>query len=263
MSSNSTEFDQVADKIVSLDIGNDDDDNDDGGPQIPPPPTNEEVKRGRGRPRKQEPPGVTRLEQAMRNQAPPMASVQPAVSDEDKDERKRKQSKISIIERLQSQLNAVGTGLRPTLFNSEQELDDEIDALNNDLNVKRADKAVKKLTLMFMPMIEIAADMFAPKDKLDLSTYRHLRDEVEENWEMFEEAAQHIAILHSGWFAVTPYHEFAGATYACAMSVNAKNQRMKLRAAAGGVLPTRAPQNSPEDDDDDEETTGDEDIDDK
>jgi len=263
MSSNSTEFDQVTDKIVSLDIGNDDDDNDDG-PQIPPPPTSEEVKRGRGRPRKQDTPGVTRLEQAMRNQAPPMASVQPVVSDEDKDERKRKQSKISIIERLQSQLNAVGTGLRPTLFNSEQELDDEIDALNNDLNVKRGDKAVKKLTLMFMPMIEIVADMFAPKDKLDLSTYRHLRDEVEENWEMFEEAAQHIAILHSGWFAVTPYHEFAGATYACAMSVNAKNQRMKLRAAAGGVLPTRAPQNSPEDDDgDDEETTGDEDIDDK
>jgi len=256
MSSNSTEFDQVTDKIVSLDIGNDDDDNDDG-PQIPPPPTSEEVKRGRGRPRKQEPPGAL---PAVR----PPVNAQPAAGDEDKDERKRKQSKISIIERLQSQLNAVGTGLRPTLFNSEQELDDEIDALNNDLNVKRGDKAVKKLTLMFMPMIEIVADMFAPKDKLDLSTYRHLRDEVEENWEMFEEAAQHIAILHSGWFAVTPYHEFAGATYACAMSVNAKNQRMKLRAAAGGVLPTRAPQNSPEDDDgDDEETTGDEDIDDK
>lgn len=224
----------IDDKIVNLDIGHDDDDNDVDDKAQP-----IEVKRGKGRPRKIERPSAP---------AAPAASATSA--DESGEDRKAKTAKITIIERLQKQLGAVGTGLRPTMFNSIQELDDEIDALNTDLNVKRGDKAVKSMTLMIMPIIEMIADRLAPKDKLDLSSYRHLKDEVNDNWEMFEEAATHIAILNSGWFAVTPYHEFASATYACAISVNAKNQMYKKKL---GGMPA-VPQNSPNDDDDNDAT---------
>lgn len=251
MSTNSTDFGGESDPIVNLDIGGDDDD----GPAVPPPPSAGESadaagkQRGRGRPRKfaVPPPAAA---------APQPQKPRSEESSEERDERKSKQAKIVIIERLQKQLGAVGTGLRPTMYDSIEDLDAEIDALNSDLNTKRGDKAVKKLTLMLMPLIELAVDKMVPKEKFDLSTYRHLKEEVEDNWEMFEEAVQHIAILHSSWFAVTPYHELASSTYACAMSVNAKNQAYRARG-----LPPPAPHNSPESDD--ETTTGDEDIDDK
>lgn len=227
--------DNIDDKIVNLDIGHDDDDDDNNEEEAP----TIEVKRGRGRPRKLH--GTEKLAAEM---ATPAAQPQ---SEDTSEDRKAKAAKIVIIERLQTQLGAVGTGMRPTMFNSLQELNDEIEALNSDLNVKRGDKAVKSMTLMIMPIIEMLADRIAPKDKFDLSTYRHLKDEVNDNWEMFEEAATHIAILNSGWFAVTPYHEFVSATYACALSVNAKNQMYKKRGLA--PMPT-VPQNSPNDDDD-------------
>ncbi len=218
------------DKIVNFDIGRDDDEDND---------VDDKVKRGRGRPRKIR----------MPLDAAPAAQT---ASDEPAEDRKAKTQKIMIIERLQKQLGAVGTGMRPTMFNSIQELDDEIEALNSDLNVKRGDKAVKSMTLMIMPIIEMMADKFAPKDKLDLSSFRHLKDEVNDNWEMFEEAATHIAILNSGWFAVTPYHEFVSATYACALSVNAKNQAIKKRS--GAAIPP-VPHNSPDDDNDNDVDT--------
>lgn len=253
MSSNSTETAPEIDRIVSFDVGNDDDD----GPAPAPAAQVIEVKRGRGRPPKN---GLDKLAQ-MASSAPPSGGVpQEEEGDEARTERRAKQAKIQVIERLQKQLGAVGTGMRPTMFDSLSDLDNEIDALNADLNVKRGDKAVKKFTLLLMPLIEMASDLLVPKDKLDLSSFRHLKDEVEDNWELFEEAVQHIAILHSEWFAVTPYHELASATASCAMSTNAKNQAIKKRGIAGATT-TSAPQNTPESDD--ESTTGDEDEDDK
>lgn len=231
------------DKLINFDIGSDDPDLDidDKVPGDDP-----VVKRGRGRPPKSEP--LSRLAKAMEGQ--PKSQPAPSPANSDGEERKIKAGKITVIERLSKQLGAVGTGLRPTQFNSIQELDDEIEALNSDLNVKRGDKAVKKIAMMLMPLIEMVVDKLAPKDKLDLTTYRHLKDEVEDNWEMFEEAATHIAILNAGWFAVTPYHEFASCTYACAMSTNAKNQAYRARGIAPPV-----PHNSPNDDNDDDNTT--------
>jgi hypothetical protein len=235
-----TEENVNTDKIVDFDIGRDDDDDvDDKAPTTP------TTTRRPGRPRKVLT-GTAKLAAAMAEQPPPVAASSTGGDSDDAGERKLKTQKISIIDRLQKQLGAVGTGMRPTMFNSIEELNDEIEALNNDLNTKRGDKAVKTATLMIMPLIELLVDRLAPKDKFDLSTYRHLKDEVDDNWEMFEEAATHIAILNAGWFAVTPYHEFVSATYACAISVNAKNQMAKKR---GGIMPS-VPQNTPDDDND-------------
>lgn len=182
------------------------------------------VKRGRGRPRK--PPAAEEeevVELANEEVGKPRPDAKEAPEAEG-DENKKKANLIRIINDLKKKLNAVGTGMVPSLQHTVEDMETEVELLNNDLNSKRGDKAVKALILYAMPLIEMAVSRTVPKEQLDLSTKFHLKDEVEQNWEIFEDAATHIAILHADWFAVGPYATLVKSTAACAASCNAKNQ---------------------------------------
>lgn len=180
------------------------------------------IKRGRGRPKKAEPepePEPDPLE-------PPAEGAQGQVVPPGE-----KGRLIRIIQELKKKLGAIGSGLEPTLQNTVEELQEEVDILNNDLNSKRGDQAIKTLILYAMPVLETIIERMVPKDKLDVSSKYHLSDEVKNNWAMFEDAATQIAIMHASWFAVGPYGEIAKATAACAISADAKNKAEKMRYA--------------------------------
>jgi hypothetical protein len=147
---------------------------------------------------------------------------------------------IRIIQELKKKLGAIGSGLEPTLQNTVEELQEEVDILNNDLNSKRGDQAIKTLILYAMPLIETVIERMVDKNKLDVSSKYHLSDEVKNNWAMFEDAATQIAIMHASWFAVGPYGEIAKATAACAISADAKNRAERQRFAAAHAKAAQA-----------------------
>ncbi len=181
------------------------------------------VKRGRGRPKKHAPEPEPEPEQAEAGD-PLEPDAQPPPPGE-------KGRLIAIIQGLKKKLNAVGSGLEPSLQNTVEELQEEVDLLNNDLNAKRGDQAIKSLILYAMPVIETLIDRMVPKEKLDVSSKFTLTEEVKNNWAMFEDAATQIAINHASWFAVGPYGEIAKATAGCALSADAKNKAEKIRYA--------------------------------
>lgn len=138
---------------------------------------------------------------------------------------------IRIIQQLKKKLGAVGTGLEPTLSNTVEELQEEVDILNNDLNSKRGDQAIKSMIMYAVPVLEMLITNFVPRDKLDVSSKFTLTEEVSNNWAVLEDAATHIAILHESWFAVGPYGELAKGIAGCALSADAKNKAARKRAA--------------------------------
>lgn len=179
------------------------------------------IKRGRGRPPKKlvEPPAP----EPDPTPAPETES-EPAAPGE-------KGRLIRIIQQLKKKLNAVGTGLEPTLANTVEELQEEVDILNNDLNSKRGDQAIKTLIMYAMPVIEMIVSNAVPRDKLDISGKFTLTEEVKNNWAVLEDAATHIAILHESIFAVGPYGELAKGIAGCALSADAKNKAERKRFA--------------------------------
>lgn len=166
---------------------------------------------------------------------------------------RKKVTCIRQIGELQKKLGAVGSGLRPTTFDTLETLQAEVQLLNENINSRRGDAAIKGLIIVAMPYIEKAITSAAPREQLDVSSYFHLTDEVKENWTIFEGAATQISIMYGEWFSVNPFVDLAKCTYACIDSVDAKNKKMRERAAAGQpLLMPRVPQNSPNDDDDDD-----------
>lgn len=198
-----------------------------GDKQKEPLPKEQPPKRGRGRPRKNplpEPePDPDELESSSEESS--MEAVVPHTSSEDSDEQKKKINKIGIITDLRKKLNAVGTGLRPSVDCTMEQLDGEIDVLNSEINSRRGDAAVKQITLMLMPLIEKVVALSVPPQQFDVTG---LQEEVHDNWEILDEACQHIAILHRDWFEISPYAEWCKGVYTCAFSRNMKNQ-MKRR----------------------------------
>lgn len=201
-------------------------------------PTARVIKRGRGRPKKPkddepEPDPLEPKPEEGLDVQPNSQAVPPG----------EKGRLIRIIQELKKKLGAVGSGLEPTLQNTVEELQEEVDILNNDLNSKRGDQAIKTLILYAMPVLETIIERMVPKDKLDVSSKYHLSDEVKNNWAMFEDAATQIAIMHASWFAVGPYGEIAKATAACAISADAKNKAEKLRYAKAAAEAAKASEN--------------------
>lgn len=182
------------------------------------------VSRGRGRPKKQQPEPEPQPEP----EGEPEGETPKLPANE-------KGRLIRIITELKKKLGAVGSGLVPTLSHSVEELQEEVDLLNHDLDSKRGDQAIKSLMLYAMPVLEMFITQMVPKDQVDVSTKFHLKNEVEENWVIFEEAAQHIAILHSEWFAVGPWGTLAKATAGCVASCDAKNKAYRARLALAGA----------------------------
>jgi hypothetical protein len=195
-------------KLAHLDIGT-----------PTPEPKKRSVSRGRGRPKKPQP------------EPEPQAELEGEAGGEvaPKLPANEKGRLIRIITELKKKLGAVGSGLEPSLSHSVEELQEEVDLLNHDLDSKRGDQAIKSLMLYVMPVIEMVVTQMVPKDQLDLSTKYHLKNEAEENWVVFEEAAQHIAILHAEWFAIGPWGTLAKATAGCALSCDAKNKAYRAR----------------------------------
>lgn len=137
------------------------------------------------------------------------------------EDKKRKINKIGIIHDLRAKLYAVGSGMKPHVEQTDEMLDAEIDLLNSEINSRRGDAAVKQITLMLMPLLEQLIDRAVPKDKFDVTG---LQEEVNENWEILDDACKHISILHRDWFEVSPYAEWCKGVYTCAFSRNMKNQ---------------------------------------
>lgn len=202
-------------KLAHLDIGT-----------PTPEPKKRSVSRGRGRPKKQPDPepAPEAAEEANAEVAPKLPAGE-------------KGRLIRIITELKKKLGAVGSGLEPSLSNTVEELQEEVDLLNHDLDSKRGDQAIKSLIIYAMPLLEMAISQMIPKEQFDVSSKYHLKNEVEENWVVFEEAAQHIAILHAEWFAVGPWGTLAKATAGCAVSCDAKNKAYRARMAPQAQAP--------------------------
>lgn len=184
------------------------------------------VKRGRGRPRKNpipEPPSESESSESESSGEEP-EKHNAGATEGDPDENKKKINKIGIITDLRKKLNAIGTGMRPSIGHSIEELDAEIDVLNSEINSRRGDAAVKQITLMLMPLLETLVKASVPPDKFDITG---LQEEVNDNWEILDDACRHIAILHRDWFEISPYAEWCKGVYTCAFSRNMKNQMKK------------------------------------
>lgn len=194
-------------------------------------------KSKRGRPRKVEP-------------EPEPEPAAPAVVSENKDEAermKRLAKKRTMATQLLKRLNAIGTGLDVEHCQDETLLDAEIEAINNDLNQKRGNKAIKGTFLFAVEIFEKIATVMVPAEQLDVGKYPfsvHLKQEVENNWEIFEEAAQHLAILHADWFSVGPWGELAQGFAGCVNSCNNKNQARRREITAKMEASKQAATNS-------------------
>ncbi len=196
-------------KLAHLDIGT-----------PTPEPKKRSVSRGRGRPKKPQPEPEPQAEPELEGEVAPKLPAN------------EKGRLIRIITELKKKLGAVGSGLEPSLSHSVEELQEEVDLLNHDLDSKRGDQAIKSLILYAMPVLEMMITQMVPKEQVDVSTKFHMKNEVEENWVIFEEAAQHIAILHAEWFAIGPWGTLAKATAACVASCDAKNKAYRARLVA-------------------------------
>jgi len=154
---------------------------------------------------------------------------------------------VRIIKELKKKLGAVGSGMEPTLAHSEAQLQAEIDLLNEDLNGKRGEKVVKSMVLGLAPILEMVVARLVPPQTMDLSSTVRLRDEMENNWEVLEEAATHLAILHGDWFTINPYWDLGNGIMACVSSCNMKNQaaRRNYFARMSNPAPVTPPSAQP------------------
>lgn len=157
------------------------------------------------------------------------------------DDESAKQEIVYQIEQLKKQLYVEGSGMRPTRFNTMQQLLDERDLCNNQVNTRRGHGAIKGAVLALTPFIEKIITRVVPQEQFDVSSHYHLKDEVKESWGMFEEAMTQIAILHAKWFAVSPYAEVAQCMFACADSCDKKNQAIRRAEKS----PTASAPNTP------------------
>lgn len=195
-------------------------------------------KSKRGRPRKVE-----------HEPEPVVVEAAPAAP-ENKDEAermKRLAKKRTMAIQLKKKLNAVGTGLNVETCQDESLLDAEIEALDNDINQKRGNKAIKGTFLFFVEIIEKVASATIPGDQLDIGKYPfsvHLKQEVSENWELFDEAAQHLAIRYADWFSVGPIGELGQGLAGCVNSCNNKNQARRKEITAKMEASKQAATNS-------------------
>lgn len=173
----------------------------------------------------------------------------------DTDDKAAKQIIITQINELKKKLYVEGSGLRPTLFNTMEQLVAERDLCNTQINSRRGNGVMKGAVIALTPFIEKLIAAVAPADQLDVSSHYHLKDEVKECWGMFEESMTQIAILHASWFAVSPYADVAQCMGVCIDSCNRKNQAVRNAEKSPAASAPNTPQtasNSVDDDNDED-----------
>lgn len=203
----------------------------------------EKKRRGPGRPRKQKldtesetAPAADEPEQDP-DDVPRVASVAPV---EDDKETLKRVKLVDQINTMKKRLNAVGTGMEPNAaLHSLSELKAEFELLNQQVNSRRGDDALRNLTCtVIAPALTVVAEKvgdFIERNHglprpIDLEG---LDKEVYNNWEdMFQEVAVQIAINHPEWFSHGPLVTYVEAIMSCAASANMKNQARKLKAAS-------------------------------
>lgn len=140
--------------------------------------------------------------------------------------------KRTMAKRFIAELGATGTGLDLDACRSLQELDDEIAVIEASLNNRRGQKGVQKLFLFVVGLVERVTSTFVPPEKFDLGATagsKHLSEEIENNWEMFDEVVQHLAIRHAAFFAVGPYATLGQGLAVCAHNVSEENKARRIK----------------------------------
>lgn len=163
----------------------------------------------------------------------------PDVSDEVKGLLYECRKRIGIIEDLRKKLRAYGTGksfkLGMTLHDPKKlgkmviDMDSEIALINSEINCRRADGVAKAMLVGAMPYIEMAIKSAVSPEDFDPTG---LQKEVENNFELFEEACTQLAIMHRDWVAVGPLPEIMRNVGLCANSCDYKNKKERERIAA-------------------------------
>lgn len=163
-----------------------------------------------------------------------------------------KQVIITQINELKKKLFVEGSGMRPTTFNTMEQLVAERDLCNTQINSRRGNTAMTAGLVWAAGLVEKVLTAVAPPEQLDVSSHYHLQDEVKECKAMFEESLLQISILHAGWFAVSPYADVAQCMGACISSVNAKNQKIREFEKSPTASAPNTPVGSNSQDDDNE-----------
>lgn len=163
-----------------------------------------------------------------KKKAPPVPEVKP---DEPPVDAVALAQKRTIAKRLIDELKATGTGLNIDACRSLQELDDEIAALDASLNNRRGQKGVQKALLFVVGLIEQFVSKSVPPEKFDIGatpSSKHLTEEIDENWELFDEVVQHLAIRHAAFFAVGPYATLGQGLLVCVHNVSEENKKRQI-----------------------------------
>jgi len=186
--------------------------------------------------------------------APQLDTCPPPAGEDDAE----KQVIITQITELKKQLNVEGSGMRPTKFNTMEQLVAERDLCNTQVNSRRGHGVMGAGLVWVAGLLEKVLTKVASPDQLDVSSTYHLKDEVKECKAMFEESLTQISILHAGWFAVSPYADVAQCMGACIESTNRKNQKVREYEQTHAQSPTSSAPNTPvsatSSNDDDNET---------
>lgn len=159
--------------------------------------------------------------------ARPAASVGVVVEPPSGEDVAEKQVIITQINELKKKLFVEGSGMRPTTFNTMEQLVAERDLCNTQINSRRGHGVMSSGLVWAAGLLEKFITIVAPKDQVDVSSHYHLQDEVKECKAMFEESLTQISILHAGWFAVSPYADVMQNMGACIASVDRKNQKVR------------------------------------
>jgi hypothetical protein len=138
------------------------------------------------------------------------------------------------IKAFKARFGTSGTGLDPDpMRHSDQLLMQELEMLKREVNCKRGSSSIKMLTVsVIAPLLVTITDIIGNAAErrgdprpVDL---QHLPAVVEENWQdLFQDAADQIAIENSRFFEAGPYAAFGQGVVAACVQTNTIN---KMRA---------------------------------
>ncbi len=138
------------------------------------------------------------------------------------------------IKAFKARFGTSGTGLDPDpMRHSDQLLMQELELLKREVNCKRGSSSIKMLTVsVIAPLLVTITDIIGNAAErrgdprpVDL---QHLPAVVEENWQdLFQDAADQIAIENSRFFEAGPYAAFGQGVVAACVQTNTIN---KMRA---------------------------------
>ena len=190
------------------------------------------------------------LDDLMKNARPAFATAE--VEPPSGEDVAAKQIIITQINELKKKLFVEGSGMRPTVFNTMEQLTAERDLCNTQINSRRGHGVMSSSLVFAAGWLEKLITAVVPPDQVDVSSNYHLKDEVKECKAMFEESLTQISILHVYFDIQWPYAEVVQNMGACIASVDRKNQKVrefeKSPTASAPNTPVSTSSNSQDDD---------------